>query len=428
MISRSQNNTSQEDVTKRNRYVVFLAGYGDIHPSVSFLIKAARKAGFNIAIATINSSNASDIASQEGIRDSAFLRCDEILNISSWAKHPNSGTLRSWHRLRKVCRRLSLSIRPKKSLLDRNTRINLSSFIDYYNPELVIAIDKGGAALGAICKANKFKLVYYSLELYIRQSAIIRSDQVMRALWQLEHSTSQSFSSLIIQDKRREKVLLSDLGLSSLSTFHLPICEEDTQLKYTPTYWHVKYNLHEDAKILLYFGVIRSERGCVQVATMAKDLPPGWIMIFHGPCNKKTEHAIFDASAGREMYVSSDIVNRDEIDELICSCSAGLVAYLPDEINDRLTGLSSEKIALFTKHGKPIVALNYTSYEHLREYEAAVLIDDWSEMGTAVRQIQQNIDAYSKNARNLFKLKYDISIYIDKLASFFQDQQQEVRK
>jgi glycosyltransferase involved in cell wall biosynthesis len=98
-----------------------------------------------------------------------------------------------------------------------------------------------------------------------------------------------------------------------------------------------------------------------------------------------------------------------------------LAFYRGEIINDRLTGRSSEKIALYFQCGIPIVAFRHETYEHIEAAYAGVLIDRIEELPAAVARILQDYKFYTANAFSCYQKYYCFENNFISVLSSLQD-------
>jgi hypothetical protein len=385
--------------------ILVTAAYEPVHPSVHDLASVLKEHGYNIVFVGLECFNPFGPPMAElGIYDAIH-----ELQAPRWLDgliYPQSGPRSNPYK--KAIRRsvrLALPVLPKAFLFPKQVVSRLRSAVGDADYELVIAIDKGGMGLASMF--GEFRNVcYYSLELYTKTDIVTCWNPVIKALWKLEHRNAHRIRHVVIQDKARWQVLKDDLGLTAAQPIYLPLSEFPAKRDISRGYWHRKYGLPPETKILLCYGQTRPERGCIEIARSAPDLPPGWRLVFHGPCTDRTEAGLLQAAAGASVIVSRDVVDFEKRDELIAGADIGLAIYKHNSANDILTGSASEKVALYLKWGCPVIACRYPSYEHLEDAHCAYLVDRISEIPDAVAAIERNLENCSRAARECFDCHY----------------------
>jgi hypothetical protein len=96
----------------------------------------------------------------------------------------------------------------------------------------------------------------------------------------------------------------------------------------------------------------------------------------------------------RKVRVSLNLVALSDESSIMRSARVSLVFYGCDNHNDRLTGFSSEKLALSLQCGIPVIAFAYPSFDHIREERCGVLVHALSGGPNAISQILNDYDNY----------------------------------
>jgi hypothetical protein len=236
----------------------------------------------------------------------------------------------------------------------------------------------------------------------------------MRALREIEGKYSQPVSLIAIHDDSRWEVLRHDLSLSPNTRRVLfPISEPPQSISSNPNILRDHLNLPGYAKILLYFGVVRPERG--EIARCVDHLPKNGCVVFHGPCSESTERQILSLSQTKRVFISRQPVAAGERALLVASADAGLAIYGEQSSNDQLTGFSSEKVALYLMCGKPIIAMRNRSYAHIESSRAGVLVNSIDEIPNAVSIIERHSNEFSLAAIDLFERCYSTETNVRRL-------------
>jgi hypothetical protein len=390
----------------RKSKIAIMAAYGPIHHSVHDLAFALKELGHEIILIGLQCSNPLGPSPSELGTYAAIHELEQPRWLASFGPKP---TERSFARLQeKAIRRAVRALMPifPVTLLFPKHIVNQLMAVARRTPfDVILAVDKGGMGLAATL--SEFENVfYYSLELYTKTDIATRQIPLVRALWKIERRNSRRIGCVVIQDELRWQVLKADLGLVGVEAVYLPISEFPAISNVQSHYWHDKYDLPAETKILLYYGAVRPERGCLDIARSAPNLPPNWRLVFHGPCAARTEREILRAAGGAPIIVSRELVDFARRDDLIASADIGLAIYEDKSTNDILTGSSSEKIALFLKWGRPIIARRYPSYDRLEGARSACLIDRIDEIPAAVSLIERDLQSRSCAAKDYFESYY----------------------
>ena len=144
-------------------------------------------------------------------------------------------------------------------------------------------------------------------------------------------------------------------------------------------------------------------------------------MVFHGYYESEAERLKVEKYKNDKLFVSLEIVDQNSIQKIIASSDIGLVFYDNNNVNERLTAFSSEKIALFMQSGVPIITFNNETYSELyNRTECGIAIDDLESLNNAAVTIFNNYNQYRTNAYRAFDELYSFEANFSTIKSFFQ--------
>ena len=130
-----------------------------------------------------------------------------------------------------------------------------------------------------------------------------------------------------------------------------------------------------------------------------------------------------DKDFNNKVIFSLDRIPEEKLTELLSSADIGFAIYSNDNVNDRYTAFSSQKIALFLKHGLPVIANTNESYSRLFcEFKCGRSITEKESITQAITTICDNISIYRKEAF----MAFDKYFNIDQLKSEFMTQIDEI--
>jgi glycosyltransferase involved in cell wall biosynthesis len=284
---------------------------------------------------------------------------------------------------------------------------NTSLFRKY----VLIGIEKEGLLWAGVIKKFRFStLIYHSLELYIENPGNLSIDD-FRKIRKLEINFHKNANGLVIQDCKREKILLEANQIFKSNTFYLPILLSDEAVI-------EKINSIDKKNQLVYFGAIRPQRLSLEIISIADSLPPNFTLRMHGPIEGGIQ---ITPNTKANLLVSSENYTQSEIDDLILKSKIGLCIYDNNRINDRLTANSSEKLVRYLRFGLPIIAFRNESYLEINDkYQCCELVDNINEIPIAVEKIINDYQTYSKNAIKAFENHYRLENYISEYIKFLE--------
>jgi len=273
--------------------------------------------------------------------------------------------------------------------------------------EYIIAIEKEALIIAGHV-LPKTPTFYYSLELYFDEEKASRRYKYIR---KKEKTSLCQISAIIIQDDFRAKSFLNNNGVKNLPIVTLPVsvpARDDRLGHEKPDYWHNKFSIPGNIKIILYFGLIK--KGNRGLEEFVKNFPVGgdFALILHGYGSLDFIKTLRKLGVGKRIFISSEFVSVGEIDLLIRSSDIGLCWYSNHDDNNRHTAFSSEKIALFLRNGVPIFSNFSETYGELySRFECGVGdVNPINLHGSSVKIISE-YNKYSDNSYEAFQFFYD---------------------
>ncbi|MCK6581047.1 MAG: hypothetical protein L6Q98_23380 [Anaerolineae bacterium] len=256
-------------------------------------------------------------------------------------------------------------------------------------------------------------LIYYSLELLLSSEL----SDVERPLKQREQKSSQRAWRILIQDADRAKLLAEDNNLPLERFVMIPNAPLGPAQFARQRYWHEKFGLPPETKILLYAGGIWLGTGIDEIVSSAAQLPDGWVLVVHTRSSSETSTQIqqlrASATPGKVLF-SLTPVTRKEYDDLVSSADIGIAFYVPIpgfstlQSNLSTLGLSSGKVAYYLRAGLPVIVNNATSIaDFVRDFEIGATVESGADIAGAVERIMQRYDILSQSAREVFASQLD---------------------
>lgn len=258
---------------------------------------------------------------------------------------------------------------------------------------------------------------YESLELHRVGDPGIWTNPEMKILKNFEHSLLPKANLFIIQDKQREDSFFENLRLENRpNVLHFPVSVPDVKVPEKPRYWHKKYSLPDSTKIIFYAGNIHTYYLSYELISSALNFEDDQVLVLHGKVHDKLYQQIEPLLKSNKIILSTDLVEWQKLPELTASADIGLTFYYEYNVNQYLTGRSSNKIAYYSQCGIPTICPNFSTFrEVLDQYNNGIYISYHKDLPKAVNAILGNYEYYSKGAREAFESLYDINIYIDLL-------------
>lgn len=274
--------------------------------------------------------------------------------------------------------------------------------------DVLLGVEKGGLAWAAeVAGQTGAPLVYYSLELYNWDHPWVTGSMRQRRFKIGESQFLKRCRLVVIQDEHRGRVLLEDNGVKHpVPMAYLPVAVSGPAETGRERWFHDHLGLPADTAVILSYGMMTRQRPCVDLAEAAAQFPPDWCLVMHGHGDPDILAELEGAHHNGRMRISTDLVPVEQRGRLVRSADVGLALYYGHMVNDRLTGKSSEKIALYLQGGVPVIGFRHPSYEHLEAEGAGVLIDRLEELPAAVARILSERERFAANARACYERYY----------------------
>jgi hypothetical protein len=292
----------------------------------------------------------------------------------------------------------------------------------------VIGVDPTGLIMAEkLARLVGASLAYFSLELHLTaERQRFPFPQWIKAA-EIRFSRKAAFT--IIQDEERGGLLAADNGLAPDSIVTVPNAPIGPGRDLRTGYWHKRFGLPENARVVLYAGNIsRRWVGLDGVIASMADWPENWVLVIHNYRMEKARVQEMQGphTAGR-VFFSTTPVSRNGFAELIGGADIGIAFYFPqydtnsyDGLNLEYIGLSSGKTIAYLNCGLPVI-VNQTRSPLMRDllekYCAGVAITDSTQVGRAIGEIAANYVDYRAGALRLFDEALDFRLHFSKITA-----------
>jgi glycosyltransferase involved in cell wall biosynthesis len=285
----------------------------------------------------------------------------------------------------------------------------------------LVGLEKNGLLwAGKVAEQTGIPYLYYNLELYVDDYARVRMDDApkFKRLRSAERQYHSRSSGTIIQDPDRARVLFESNGLTLdwSKVFFLPVAALGAPYTERSYFFHEKFGLPRDCKIILYFGQIWEKRHLLELADIAQSFPPDWALVIHGWGQESSITNIRARDPGGRVLFSLDLISSADLPRALASADIGLALYSDEIKNDMLTAFSSEKMAIYMQSGVPFIGFDYPGYDRLaREDQCGRVISAMHELPGAIREILSAQAAFRRYAYRAFAQYYDFAANFRKM-------------
>ncbi|MEQ1734768.1 MAG: hypothetical protein ABL940_13915, partial [Bacteroidia bacterium] len=320
-----------------------------------------------------------------------------------------TNTLKTLYHARYINRIISSFYQPP--VLYNGVVNELATIVSTIQYDYFIGIEKKGFLCASILNEKLggafSKIIYYSLELYhedygdeINAMYYGRFKQV-RAL-EIKHYAQCDV--VLIQDEQRAQVINTYNAHAHKQCIYFPIATFKTAINTaSPNY----FNVPEGIKTILLFGHLsRFTNELLDISTQL--YANNYMLVLHGyGISKEAKNRINNEKL--PVILSEKLVTQAELQTLVSHANYGLALYSNDNANNRLTAYSSNKLAIYTRVGVPIISFNNESYLHLfNQYKCGECITHISELPAIVSTMELNYATYKANSLSAYDAFFDI--------------------
>jgi SAM-dependent methyltransferase/glycosyltransferase involved in cell wall biosynthesis len=290
-----------------------------------------------------------------------------------------------------------------------------------------IGLESKGLLLAKIAAdASGCRLGYLSFELYDEKNPGVWGGQI-KDVRKFESLLMPEIDLFMIQDETRHNEYFKILNTNQRpqNTMYFPVSLPRVCLSEKPQYWHRKYNLPQECKIILYIGQICSNRLVDKMVMGAQSFDDDQLLVVHGPAFGNINdilRQLKQLDKKNKVIFSTDDVDCNEMKYLVASADMGLAFYSADRINDFTTGKSSAKLARYMQAGIPVICPAYPTFKDVVDkYHNGECFSDFARLPQLVNRIFENYSYYCKGAKRAFGYIYNLDKYLNVLSKHIKN-------
>jgi glycosyltransferase involved in cell wall biosynthesis len=280
-----------------------------------------------------------------------------------------------------------------------------------------IGVDPGGLIRArSFTRLTRVPLAYYSLELLLSDEL---SSTAEREVKKKESSLSRNAPFVVIQDSERAQLLANDNQLSEEKFVFVPNAPLGPIRRNTSRFWHRRFNLPDDTRVVLHAGSLGDWTGIQEIAGSTWSWPENWVLVVHtrhdAEFSVDVEKLRKLAAPGRVLF-SLKPVSRQEYDALIDGADIGVAFYIPTEgstntqRNIQSIGLSSGKAAYYLRSGVPVIVNDRSSIgEFVTRENCGVCVERPEDIALAITQIEQTYSKFRECSWHVFNKHFDFA-------------------
>ena len=285
----------------------------------------------------------------------------------------------------------------------------------------VIGVDPEGLKIaGDIADSLNINLIYWSLELLLTEEL---TDKYWIDLKECEKKLSQRASFIIIQDKKRSKLLALDNNIPQNKFLFIPNAPKGFYKEQNSHYWHKYFKLDKNTRIVLHSGSINNWTGIKDIIHSVDDWPKNWIFIIHTRFNSNQDSnlkELYDVATCDRIFFSTEGVSSLKYSELVVDADIGIAFYVPGKPpytleNIHTIGFSSGKISYYLRAGLPVIINQWPDVsKFIQNQKCGIAVNNADEISKAISIIEKNYNEYRNNACEAFKKYLEPTSYIKK--------------
>ena len=282
-------------------------------------------------------------------------------------------------------------------------------------PSFILGIDTIGSMLAAVMGALTHRpYAYLSLELPARGRGLV----LPAFLHRLEAAAVRRACFVVIQDTDRLTTLTDYLGVDLPSPILLPNAPRGSVGRVAKGMNLLRERLgippHEFPTLVLQAGMIEDSTYSFELAAAFAGVGSGCALVLHERVRRNRLDPYLrtlSRANSQNLFLSLDPVDIDEVDAVFASAAVGLAFYRDLGPNFGQIAMASGKLAYYMKHGVPIIANDLPSLARfVADHHVGVIVKsppDTEDLARALDIINQNYDAFSRNARRAFVELFD---------------------
>ena len=297
---------------------------------------------------------------------------------------------------------------PVYSVIPKSVFLKVTQILGDAPCHCFVGIESGGLIFaGQVGQMLGVPFLYYSLELYLSMDPPAH-DPSFNVRKKLERTFHQQSLATIIQDQARGKLLCEDNNTQTDHLFYVPVCMLGPAVRKKETYFHERFQMHADQKILLCIGYVDKARKSQETIKGAQSLPVGFTLVLHGIADDAWKKLLPRIDTGNRAILSTDLVPLDRVQSIVSSADVGLVFYDEHNLNTFHTGLASDKMARFMRSGIPVIVSDFPSFRKVIDrYRCGICVSSPLQINDALEAILDDYATYRKAAFECYAQQYE---------------------
>ena len=279
----------------------------------------------------------------------------------------------------------------------------------------VIAIDHtAGYFAGKYFSGN---IIFWSHDILAKDAPLRIKDGILEKLITDKYASKAKI--LMIQDENRKKLLEESVGVSFPNTIYLPVSLNDSEFCRKASEKRRKRDSVFTVNIIQSGGIAYS-RWSDQLIAAYQNWPSSYKLHLHGFICDMVKNKIRNVQ--RKPDVSEVIYDSDSLLQMLNNYDVGFVGYRESDSNHRYIENASSQMVMFLILGIPVIGCGSDLFNNfINKNNIGISIFSIGELEEAIKKIIDNYSFFSRNARNLYEVRFNLNnIFNDYLVKSFK--------
>ncbi len=259
--------------------------------------------------------------------------------------------------------------------------------------------------------------VFFALEF---PQIVTKDHPTLTKMENWENQALQKADFIITHDEFHKEFIIKNFNVNPDKILLLANASFTPEYRTRSIYLHDTFKLPSDSVAVLHSGGFGIWFKCVELADASKNWTGKMKLVFHigrKPGESKEFDRIYGNPEYKHINFSLSSLSNRQLDEMISSADVGVALYSVEALGYRaeLMGLAAGKIGNYLKCGLPVVATRLPSLRYIEDFKCGVLIDDESEIETAITRIMAEKGTYRENAFRCYRQLWHPGNYLPEI-------------
>jgi hypothetical protein len=276
------------------------------------------------------------------------------------------------------------------------------------NYDLAIGVDPGG--ISVVDRLNtwaRIPIAYVSFELMFRDEL---EGLAENSLLEVEQQGASAARVILLQDEERKAAFCREHAIDSNRIVTAPVAPPPRQVQRTDAL-RARLGIPPSKRIVLFCGNIQAWSSRDELEDMVSCWPERYCLVIHSwdKVGPRLRQYLAGLRQTGKIFVSSELVARQEMPDFVASADFGLAPYKPTPEgwltgkNLYHLGLASGKVSYYALCGLPILARALPVYDReFAVYRCGKTYRLSSETGRLLEEMDSAYAVYSKESRRFF--------------------------